>query len=103
MIFRIVCQISGQDNVSYKFRKSYGHFQIKKFCSCPLCFCFLLFQLEQKITVEIFVLPRVLFIAAISTIALLSENSTNALKVETRTKQSCKILNDILYLSFLDI
>ena len=34
LIFRIVCQISGQDNVRYKIQKPYRHFQIKKFCSC---------------------------------------------------------------------
>ena len=32
LIFWIVCQISDQDNVGYKIRKSYWHFQIKKFC-----------------------------------------------------------------------
>ena len=32
LIFRIVRQISDQDNVSYKIQKSYWHFQIKKFC-----------------------------------------------------------------------
>ena len=32
LILRIVCQISGRGNVSYKFQKSYWHFQIKKFC-----------------------------------------------------------------------
>ena len=39
----------------------------------------------------------------ISTIALLSENSTNSLKVETRTKKICKILIGILQLPFQDI
>ena len=34
---------------------------------------------------------------------LLSENSTNSLKVKRRTKQSSKILIDLLYISFLDI
>ena len=29
LIFRIVCQISGQDNVNYKILKSFWHFQIK--------------------------------------------------------------------------
>ena len=31
LIFRIACQISGQDNVSCKIEKSYWHFQIKSF------------------------------------------------------------------------
>ena len=43
LIFRLVCQISGQDNVSYKIQKSYWHFQIKKVCSV------------QKVIVEMFV------------------------------------------------
>ena len=34
-------------------------------------------------------------------ITLLSEDSTNSIKVETRTKQSCKILIDILYCRYL--
>ena len=50
----------------------------------------------QKVIVEILVLTRVLFVTTILTIALLSENSTNSLKVKTRTKRSCKILIDIL-------
>ena len=33
VIFRIVCQISGQDNVRCKIQKSNWHFHIKKFCS----------------------------------------------------------------------
>ena len=44
-----------------------------------------MFRLEQKVIVEIFVLTRVLFVTAILTIALLSENSINSLKVETRS------------------
>ena len=43
------------------------------------------FQSEQKVIVEIFVLTRILFVTAILTIALLSKNSTNSLKVETRS------------------
>ena len=39
LIFRIVRQISDQDNVSYKIQKSYWYFQIKKFCFCRFC-CF---------------------------------------------------------------
>ena len=88
LIFRIVFQISGQDNASYKIQKSYWHFQIKKFCFCYLP--------KQKFTVEVFVLTRVLFATTILTTELLSENSTNSLKVKMRTKLSCKILIDIL-------
>ena len=54
------------------------------------------FQSEQKVIVEIFVLTKVLFITAILTIALLNENSTNSLKVETRSDR-------YLYINFLDI
>ena len=43
------------------------------------------FQSEQKVIVEIFVLTRVLFVTVVLTIALLSENSFNSLKVETRS------------------
>ena len=58
-MFRIVCQISGQDNASYEIQKSCWHFfRIIKFC------------LEQKATLEIFVLTRVLFVTAVLTIAL---------------------------------
>ena len=89
MIFRIVCQISGQDNVSYK---------IQKLAFSDQKVLFLLFKLKEKLTVKIFVLTRVLFVTRIITIALLSKNSTNSLKVETKTKQSCKILIDILWL-----
>ena len=76
-----MCQISGQDNVS-------GSFRSKVFIS--------VFQSEQKVIVEIFVLTRVLFVTAILTIALLIENSTNSLKVKTRSDR-------YLYISFLDI
>ena len=55
--------------------KSHWHFQTKVFVS--------VFQSEQKVIVEIFVLTRVLFVTAILTIALVSENSTDSLKVET--------------------
>ena len=34
LIFRIVCQISGQDNVSCQIQNSYWHFQIKSFYFC---------------------------------------------------------------------
>ena len=37
MIFRIVCQISDQDDVatvSYKIQKSRWHFHIETFCFC---------------------------------------------------------------------
>ena len=46
--------------------------------------------------VKIFVLTRVLFVAAILTIAQQSENSTNSLKVETRSDR-------YLLMPFLDI
>ena len=36
LIFRIVSQISGQNDVSYKIQKLYWQFQIKKFYSCVL-------------------------------------------------------------------
>ena len=42
LIFRVVCQISGQDNASYKIHKSYRHFQFQKVCSS---FCQMLFLL----------------------------------------------------------
>ena len=48
MIFRIVCQISGQDNVSCKIQTHIGIFRSKVFVS--------VFQSEQKVIVEIFVL-----------------------------------------------
>ena len=54
------------------------------------------FQSEQKVIFEIIVLTRVLFVTAISTIALLRENSTNSLKVETRSDKYLEI-------PFLDI
>ena len=41
-----------------------------------------LFLSEQKVAVEIFVLVRVLFVSTILTIALLSKNSPNSLKVK---------------------
>ena len=77
LIFRIVCQISGQDNVSWKIQKSYWHFLIKSFYFCV--------SIVAKGYVEIFVLTRVLFVIAILTIALLIENSTNSLKFKTRS------------------
>ena len=70
-----MCQISGQDNVSCKIQNHIDIFRSKVFVSE--------FQSEQKVIVEIFVLTRVLFVTAILTIALLIENSTNSLKVET--------------------
>ena len=68
--------------------KIIGIFKSKVFVS--------VFQSEQKVIVEIFVLTRVLFITAILTIALLNENSTNSLKVETRSDR-------YLCINFLDI
>ena len=49
-------------------------------------------MLAKKVAVEIFVLTRVLFVSTILTIALLKEIQQTPLKVETRTKQSCKVL-----------
>ena len=72
-----MCQISGQDNVSRKIQNHIGIFRLKVFVS--------VFQSEQKVIVEIFVLTKVLCVTAILTIALLIENSTNSLKVETRS------------------
>ena len=53
LIFRIVCQISGQDNVSCKIQKSYWHFQIKSFYFCV--------SIVAKGYCRNFVLKRVLF------------------------------------------
>ena len=71
-----------------KSKNHIGIFKSKVFVS--------VFQSEQKVIVEIFVLTRVLFVTAILTIALLIENSTNSIKVETRS-------NRYLYIPFLDI
>ena len=71
LIFRIVFQISGQDNVSY----NPNIILEKGYC--------------QNITFNVgFVRNRNFNSCA----ALLSENSTNSLKLEPKTKQSCKIL-----------
>ena len=59
LILRAVCQISGRDNVSYNNQNSYWYFQIK-----------VLFMSDQKVTVKIFVLTRVLFVTAILTSVL---------------------------------
>ena len=83
-----MCQISGQDNVGSKIQNHIGIFRSKVFVS--------VLQSEQKVIVEIFVLMRVLFVTAILTIALLIKNSTNSLKVETRSDR-------YLYIPFLDI
>ena len=83
-----MCQISGQDNVSCKIQNHIGIFPSKVFLS--------VFQSEQKVIVEIFALTMVLFVTAILTIALLLENLTNSLKVETRSDR-------YLYIPFLDI
>ena len=66
---------------------------------------FLLLLLEEKDTVEIYVSTKVLFITAISTIALrcLVKIATNSLKDETRIQQSCKILIDILWILIVNI
>ena len=74
-----MCQISGQDNVTCKIRDHIGIFRSKVFVS--------VFQSEQKAIVEIFFLTRVLFVTAILTGALLRENLTNSLKVETRSNR----------------
>ena len=60
LIFRILCQTSGQDNVSYEIRKPYWHFQMKKFC-CNKVECRFILIIGAKGTVEIFVLMTVLF------------------------------------------
>ena len=83
-----MCQISGQDNASCKIQNHIGIFRSKVFLS--------VFQSEQKVIVEIFVLRRVLFVTAILTIALLIENSTYSLKLETRSDR-------YLYIPFLDL
>ena len=44
-----------------------------------------LFLSEKKVTVEIFVFTKVLYVTALLAIALVSENSTNSLKVESKT------------------
>ena len=87
-MLRIVCQISGQDNVSCKIQNHIDIFRSKVFVS--------VFQSEQKVIVKIFVLTRVLFVTTILTIALLIETSTNSLKVKTRCDR-------YLYIPFLDI
>ena len=74
--------------LSCKIQNHIGIFRSKVFVS--------VFQSEQKVIVEIFVLTRVLFVTAILTIALLVENSTISLKVETRS-------NRYLWMPFLDI
>ena len=73
-----MCQISSLDNVSCKIQNHIGGiFRSKVFVS--------VFQLEQKVIVEIFILMGILLVTAILTIVLLIENSTNSLKVETRS------------------
>ena len=52
LILRIVRQISGQNNVSCKIQNHIGIFKSKAFVS--------VFQSQQKVIVEIFVLTRVL-------------------------------------------
>ena len=61
LVFRTVCQISGQDNVSYCRNDCFnkGFVGNRNFNNCA---------------------------------ALPSDNSTNSLKLEPRTKQSCKVL-----------
>ena len=61
-----------------KSKNHIGIFRSKVFIS--------MFQSQQKVIVEIFVLTRVWFVTAILTIALQSENSTNSLKFETRSE-----------------
>ena len=61
--------------------------------------------IRAKAAVEIFILKTVLFVTTIFQYcaALLSKNSTNVSKVETRTKQSRKIVIDIFKIPFLNI
>ena len=81
-------QISVQDNVSCIIQNHTGIFRSKVFVS--------VFQSEQKVFVEIFVLMRILFVTVILTIAQLIENLPNSLKVETRSDR-------YLYIPLLDI
>ena len=68
LIFRILCQISGQDNIGYKFQNHIGTFRSKSFV-----FVVFVILIGKKITVEILVLTKVLFVTAILTIALRCE------------------------------
>ena len=77
LIFRIECQISGQDDVSRKIQKPYWHFQIKSFYFCV--------SIVAKGYCRNFCFNEGLFVTAILTISLLSENSTNSLNFETRS------------------
>ena len=94
LIFRIVCQISGQDNVIYESENLIGIFRSKIFFLVVLIgakgYC------RNICFNEGFVYNRNFNNCA----ALLSENSkknsTNSLKLEPRTKRSCKILIVIL-------
>ena len=89
LIFRIVCHISGLDNVSYKVQKSYRHFQIKTFCFCVSVVLIGAKGYCQNICFNKgFVCNRNFNNCA----AELNENSTNSLKVETRTKQSALLI-----------
>ena len=93
MIRRIVCQSSGQDNASYKPENHIGIFISKSFVAVD--FVVLIGEKGYSRNVyfnQSFVCKRNFNKSA----ALQCENSTNSSKVETRTKQSCKILIDIL-------
>ena len=81
LIFEIISQSSGQENI-LQSPKIILAFSDQKVLFGAKGYC-------QK-----FVSTRVLFVTAILTIVLLRENSTNSLKVENRTNQSCKILID---------
>ena len=93
LVFRIVFQISDQDNVSYKIQKSFWHFQIKNFVSVVFIFLIEAKGYRQNTCfIEGFVCNRNFNNCP----ALPSENSTYSLKVETRTTQSRKVLTGTL-------
>ena len=82
LILGIVCQISGQDNVSANPKIILAKGYCRNICFNEGFVCNLNFDIFA---------------------ALLRENSTNSLKVEMRAKRSSKILIVILYITFLYI
>ena len=85
LIFGIVCQISGLGNVSYKIQKLLAFSDQK-----------VLFRRRRYFLNICFSEGFVCNCNFNNCSALVRENSTNSLKVEKRTNQSCKILIDIL-------
>ena len=81
-MIRIVCQISDQDNISYKSENHIGIFRSKSFVPCVF-----VVVIEAKGYGRNICFNEGFVCTAILTIALLSENLTNSLKVETRAKQ----------------